>query len=51
MEMELRYILQALDASPKGWKSVSWFVSSVVLLQIALERSAMCLVTSDEHGA
>jgi len=49
--MELKYILQVLDASPKGYKSASWFVSSVVFLGVALERGAKYLGMSDERGA
>lgn len=49
--MELKCILQVLDESPKGWKSVSRFVSSAVLLGVALERGAKYLGMSDEHGA
>lgn len=49
--MELKCILQVLDASPKGWKSVSWFVSSAVRSGVALEGGAKYLGVSDEHGA
>lgn len=38
--MEHKYIFQVLDVSPKGWKSVTWFVFSVVLLGVALEKGA-----------
>lgn len=36
--MELKCSCQVLDISPKGWKSVSQFAFSVVLLGAALER-------------
>lgn len=49
--MELKHILQVLDASSQGWKSVSWFVSSVVLLRVALEQVARYLGMSDIDGA
>lgn len=40
LEMELKCSCQVLDVTPKGWKSVSQFVFSVVLLGVALERCA-----------
>lgn len=45
---ELSCLLQVLDVKPKGWKSVSLCVSSVVLSGAALERGAKYLRMSDE---
>lgn len=48
METEISCLLQVLDVKPKGWKSVSQFVSSVALLGAALERGAKYLCVSKE---
>lgn len=48
LETELSCLLQVLDVRPKGWRSVSQSVSSVVLSEVALERGAKYLCMSGE---